>query len=66
MVMDSPAERLGAALRLHRVKRGLTLEEIGREIGVTRERVRQIQIEALRNLKEMLESHGIDSRAVLD
>jgi len=50
---------------LHGYRR-LTLEEIGREIGVTRERVRQIQIEALRNLKSMLESHGVDSRAVLD
>lgn len=50
---------------LHGYQR-LTLEEIGKEIGVTRERVRQIQIEALRNLKGMLESHGIDSRSVLD
>ncbi len=47
-------------------RRRMTLEEIGREIGVTRERVRQIQIEALRNLKKMLKSHGIDSCAVLD
>ena len=29
--------------------RRLTLEEIGREIGVTRERVRQIQLDALKN-----------------
>ena len=50
---------------LHGYRR-LTLEEIGLEIGVTRERVRQIQIEALNKLKEMLESHGIDSRSVLD
>jgi len=50
---------------LHGYRR-LTLEEIGREIGVTRERVRQIQIEALRNLRNMLESQGVDSRAVLD
>lgn len=50
---------------LHGYRR-LTLEDIGQEIGVTRERVRQIQIEALKNLKVMLESHGIDSRAVLD
>ena len=50
---------------LHGYRR-LTLEEIGREIGVTRERVRQIQIEALRNLRAMLESEGVDSRAVLD
>jgi RNA polymerase nonessential primary-like sigma factor len=46
--------------------RSLTLEEIGKEIGVTRERVRQIQLEALRNLRIMLESQGVDSRAVLD
>jgi RNA polymerase nonessential primary-like sigma factor len=50
---------------LHGYRR-LTLEQIGQEIGVTRERVRQIQIEALKNLKNMLESHGVDSRAVLD
>jgi RNA polymerase nonessential primary-like sigma factor len=50
---------------LHGYRR-LTLEEIGEEIGVTRERVRQIQIEALKNLKTMLESHGIDSSSVLD
>ena len=43
-----------------------TLEEIGREIGVTRECVRQLQIEALRNLKKMLQSQGIDSCAVFD
>ena len=50
---------------LHGYRR-LTLEEIGREIGVTRERVRQIQIEALRNLRTMMENQGVDSRAVLD
>ncbi len=43
-----------------------TLEQIGEEIGVTRERVRQIQLDALRNLREMLESHGISGDAVLD
>jgi len=35
-----------------------TLEEVGAEIGVTRERVRQIQIEALRRLREVLERDG--------
>jgi len=35
-----------------------TLEEVGNEIGVTRERVRQIQIEALRRLREALERDG--------
>ncbi|MDH5190380.1 MAG: RNA polymerase sigma factor RpoS [Gammaproteobacteria bacterium] len=35
-----------------------TLEEVGNEIGVTRERVRQIQVEALRRLREILEEDG--------
>ena len=62
---DKQREVVERRFGLHGYRR-LTLEEIGREIGVTRERVRQIQIEALRNLKQMLESHGVDSRAVLD
>jgi RNA polymerase nonessential primary-like sigma factor len=43
-----------------------TLEQIGQEIGVTRERVRQIQIDALKNLKNMMESHGNYSEFMLD
>ena len=43
-----------------------TLEHIGEEIGVTRERVRQIQLEALRNLRAMMESNGISGDAILD
>ncbi len=62
---DKQREVVERRFGLHGYRR-LTLEEIGHEIGVTRERVRQIQIEALKTLKEMLESHGIDSRAVLD
>lgn len=50
---------------LHGCRR-LTLEEIGSEIGVTRERVRQIQLDALRNLKDMMESHGIQGESLLD
>ena len=50
---------------LHGYRR-LTLEEIGREIGVTRERVRQIQIDALSNLRVMMESHGVYSDSLLD
>ena len=50
---------------LHGYRR-LTLEQIGREIGVTRERVRQIQLDALSNLREMMESYGVGSDAVLD
>jgi RNA polymerase nonessential primary-like sigma factor len=36
-----------------------TLEEVGREIGLTRERVRQIQVEALKRLRDMLEKQGL-------
>jgi len=38
-----------------------TLEEVGQEIGVTRERVRQIQMDALKRLREILESEGFSS-----
>lgn len=50
---------------LHGYRR-LTLEQIGEEIGVTRERVRQIQLDALRNLRSMMESHGIHGDSMLD
>ena len=43
-----------------------TLEQVGEEIGVTRERVRQIQLDALKNLREMLERHGISGESLLD
>lgn len=35
-----------------------TLEQVGKEIGITRERVRQIQLEALHRLREILENEG--------
>ena len=41
-----------------------TLEEVGREIGLTRERVRQIQVEALKRLREILETNGLSSEAL--
>jgi len=41
-----------------------TLEEVGSEIGVTRERVRQIQVEALRKLREIMEKDGFSAEAV--
>jgi len=42
-----------------------TLEEVGNNIGVTRERVRQIQIEALRKLREILEQEGFSIDALI-
>jgi RNA polymerase nonessential primary-like sigma factor len=37
-----------------------TLEEVGREIGLTRERVRQIQVEGLSSLSEVLIKKGLN------
>jgi len=43
-----------------------TLEEVGREIGLTRERVRQIQVEALKRLRDILEKQGLSSESVFE
>ncbi len=42
-----------------------TLEEVGAEIGLTRERVRQIQVEALKEMRVMLTDSGFAKEAVL-
>jgi len=42
-----------------------TLEEVGTEIGLTRERVRQIQVEALRKLREIVEKNGLSGEDLL-
>lgn len=41
-----------------------TLEDVGREIGLTRERVRQIQVEGLRRLREILQTQGLSIEAL--
>lgn len=38
-----------------------TLEQIGLEIGLTRERVRQIQVDGLRRLRDILRQHNLES-----
>ena len=43
-----------------------TLEEVGNDLGVTRERVRQIQIEALKRLREILEREGFSVDTVFE
>jgi RNA polymerase nonessential primary-like sigma factor len=43
-----------------------TLEDVGLEIGLTRERVRQIQVEALRRLRDMLGHKGLDLEALFN
>lgn len=42
-----------------------TLEDVGREIGLTRERVRQIQVEGLVRLREIMENQGLSAENVL-
>ncbi|MDP3560192.1 MAG: RNA polymerase sigma factor RpoS [Legionellaceae bacterium] len=42
-----------------------TLEDVGKEIGLTRERVRQIQVEALRTLRQSLVDVGLDEEDLL-
>jgi RNA polymerase nonessential primary-like sigma factor len=49
---------------LHGYERS-TLEEVGSELGVTRERVRQIQMDALRRLRKILEGRGYSGDALL-
>lgn len=41
-----------------------TLEEVGKEIGLTRERVRQIQVEALKRMREIMEKQGLNAGAL--
>jgi RNA polymerase nonessential primary-like sigma factor len=43
-----------------------TLEQVGEQIGVTRERVRQIQMDALARLRSIMESHGLSQDSLLD
>ena len=43
-----------------------TLEDVGAEIGLTRERVRQIQVEGLRRLRDMLGHQGLDLESLFN
>jgi RNA polymerase nonessential primary-like sigma factor len=43
-----------------------TLEGLAKELGLSKERIRQIQQESLIKLKKHLSSHGLDKRSVLD
>lgn len=55
---DKHQEVISRRFGLRGYPRG-TLEEVGSEIGLTRERVRQIQVEGLRCLRRSLEEHGL-------
>ena len=56
-MLDSIDERDARVLKLRYGLEGqepLTLKEIGREVGLTRERVRQIEMEALRRIQSQM------------
>ena len=62
---DKQREVVERRFGLHGYRR-MTLAQIGQEIGVTRERVRQIQADALQVLRCDMERHGIYGENVLD
>jgi RNA polymerase nonessential primary-like sigma factor len=43
-----------------------TLEDVGSEIGLTRERVRQIQVEALKRLRDMLSQQNLSIETIFE
>jgi RNA polymerase nonessential primary-like sigma factor len=55
---DNQREVIARRFGLRGFEKG-TLEEVGREIELTRERVRQIQVEALKTLRVLLEEEGL-------
>ena len=56
---ENQQEVIARRFGLRGFERG-TLEEVGREINLTRERVRQIQVEALKTLRTLLEGLGLN------
>ena len=46
-------------------QRVMTLDQISQELGITRERVRQIERDALKKLNAKLARMGIDPSAIL-
>jgi RNA polymerase nonessential primary-like sigma factor len=45
---------------------GSTLEQVAQELGVTRERVRQIQMDGLKKMKEILELNGYSFESIFN
>ena len=62
LLTDKQREVIERRFGLHGYENA-TLESVSRELGVTRERVRQIQTEALRHLRDILQSEGFSVEA---
>jgi RNA polymerase primary sigma factor len=65
-VLDALPERERQVIELRYGLRGhdpLTLEEVGRAFGVTRERIRQIENNTLKKLKQLPEAQGLREHA---
>jgi len=60
---DKQREVVERRFGLHGYERS-TLEHVAQELGVTRERVRQIQMDALRRLRDILEKEGFSVDAI--
>lgn len=54
---DKQQEIIARRFGLHGYDKA-TLEEVGEAVGLTRERVRQIQLEALHKLRKIIEQEG--------
>ena len=61
---DKQREVVGRRFGLHG-QDVATLEEVGNALGVTRERVRQIQLEALKRLRDVMEREGYSVDTIL-
>jgi RNA polymerase sigma-32 factor len=60
----NPRERLIVEQR-RLADKGRTLEMIGQDLGISKERVRQLEVVALTKMRAKLEKHGAEVRALL-
>lgn len=58
---DKHREVLERRFGLGKYDKKATFEEVGENIGLSRERIRQLQLEALRELRNIMEKHGVSS-----
>lgn len=64
--MDGLNDREKLIVRQRRLsEKGRTLEVIGAELGISKERVRQLEVAALAKMRAKLERHGAEVRALI-